>query len=91
MLSLILTIIQIFFMLPKIWETIKTIMELIKAIREASGRAAARKELKSILERYRHVNRKDKEQVKMSGDKLKVELEQFADQLRDKIKNQETV
>lgn len=84
MFGIILTIIQIFFMLPKIFETIKTIIDMIKLLR-GEEKKAAQAELKAILKKYKDVNRKDKQQVAERGAVLQRELDELKAKLEKKI------
>jgi midasin (ATPase involved in ribosome maturation) len=85
MLGTILTIIQIFMMLPQIWKSIKDIMELIKLLRTPEEKKEARAELKAILVKYKKVNKKDKQQVSEQGKSLQSELDALKAKVQSKI------
>lgn len=82
---LILQVVQLFFMLPKIWDTIKIIMEIIKLLKTKEEKAEAKKQLKAILSKYTKVDRKNKQQVMERGQSLKEELEAFSVELKKKV------
>ena len=84
--GIILTVIQIFFMLPKIWSSIQDIIELIKLLKTPEEKAEAKAQLKTILNKYKKVNRKDKKQVAAEGANLQTELDDLKGRLQAKVK-----
>ena len=89
MFMLILSIVQLFAALPKIWEMIKTIMDLIKILRTPEEKKAAKAELKGILVKYRgkKIDKKDKKTVAYEGENLHSELEKLKEKLKAKVQS----
>ncbi len=82
---LILQVISVFFFDPKVWETIKIIIEIIKILRTKEEKDEAKKQLKAILVKYKKVDRKNKQQVMEKNQSLKEELEAFRVELQKKV------
>lgn len=83
--ALILNIISLFTMLPKIWETIRTIIEIIKLLKSPEEKSLAKKELKAVLIKYVKTNKNDKQQVAYQGKSLQVELDELKSKLEAKV------
>lgn len=83
---LIINIVNLFAMIPEIYRAIKTIMELIKMLKDEQ-RTAAKEQLKTVLKKYIHVDKKNKEQVKTSSSSLLDELKALEKDLKEKTES----
>lgn len=83
---LIINIVNLFAMIPEIYRAIKTIMELIKMLKDEQ-RTAAKEQLKTVLKKYMHVDKKNKEQVKTSSSSLLDELKALEKDLKEKTES----
>lgn len=85
LLMLILNIVNIFSMLPEVFAFIRAIMDLIKLLKSADEKKAAKAQLKGILSKYKGVDKKDKHRMNSSGATLKEELEAMHAELKAKV------
>lgn len=83
---LIINIVNLFAMIPEIYRAIKTIMELIKMLKDEQ-RTAAKEQLKTVLKKYIHIDKKNKEQVKTSSSSLLDELKALEKDLKEKTES----
>lgn len=83
---LIINIVNLFAMIPEIYRAIKTIMELIKMLKDEQ-RTAAKEQLKTVLKKYIHIDKKNKEQVKTSSSSLLEELKALEKDLKEKTES----